>query len=263
MNKASSSKKPLKFDPERKRNLIIKLIVVSGFLASSAFMINIYHPVSQITKQPEVRNFNALSYFPLRQGNSWSYTYERGTADSQVKEVNTTGEIVMEVTKTYSHPNYFLAIMHGDPVTCDAAAVYGYLVGSNKVYWIPEESLRLFEKAARDGTDPPMAEIESNADCTRFEMPMFSGLVWGPEKNLFRRDGRDSWQVEKETYAQLGSKKNSGIIKCFEIVHIADSGHTNIMYSPGLGIVKSAWQSGSSADSYTVRITSHKIKDGK
>lgn len=264
MNKAASSgKKPIKYDIERTKKIRIILIILFALLGAFSFMIGIYHPLVEIPKQPEVRDFKATSYFPLQQGNSWSYIYTRQIANSRGKVREKSGRIVMEVKKTYSRPNYFMAVMHGDPVRCDPAADYAYLVASNKVFLIPEESLSSFETAAQESKDLPGVELESDQGYPLFEMPMFVGLRWGPAMSLYRNDGQLSSKVSRETYVQLGSKKKSPIVKCYQIVHRTAADKSEILFSPGLGIVKATYKLSSPLDSFEVRLSGYKFKEKK
>ncbi len=196
----SSGKKPLRYDLQLAKKRRTAFIIAFALLAASSFMIGIYHPILQKAKVTEVKDFNVLNYFPLQKGNSWTYVYETQTADGKGKTIKKSGRIIMEVKQTYKLPSYYLAVLSGDPVACAPDARYGYLVGSNKAYYIPENYLSIFEKAARQKLDPPMDKfVLEDGYYEGFEMPMFVGLRWGSPRNIFRGDGNYSWYIGQET----------------------------------------------------------------
>lgn len=265
MNKnPASGKKPQRYDLQQAKKRRTVFIIAFALLAASSFMIGIYHPIFQKAKVAEVKNFNALTYFPLQKGNSWTYVYETKTADGKGKTTKKNGRIIMEVKQVYKLSNYYLAVLSGDPVSCAPDARYGYLVGSNKVFYIPENYLGAFEKAARQKLDPPMEQLSpEDGYYEGFELPMFVGLRWGSPQSVFRGDGNYSWYIGQETYVQLGSKKKSPVIKCFELSYRTIPDHKEILFSPGLGIIKSSYTHNGTTDSYVVRLAGYTITPQK
>ncbi|MGE5396345.1 MAG: hypothetical protein ACM3PP_10000 [Candidatus Saccharibacteria bacterium] len=245
--------KKKRLTPKQIQQRWIIAIIVVGVLAGTSALFGVYQPRVRNENVPTVKDFKAMEYIPLQKGNYWLYTYERRTASEGGKVDKTSGRIRMEVKRTYQDSGYFLAVVQGDPLSCDSKATVGYLVSSNKVFNIPADQLKEFEAAARSKSDLPMDRLTSENNPI-LELPLFEGQRWGLNQYMARSDGKYTWIVTRQRYEVLGSDERAPVAKCYDLEYKTTGDRQTLTFAPAMGILSTGYKHFGTTDEFEVNL---------
>jgi len=207
--------------------------------------------VYEYKEVPAFDNINTTSYFPLSAGNSWNYEgtvtiFENETLKISEKKIS----ITMSVQDEIKNGNLILFIIKGNP--SDASQVlfmphinndnikvpssfYGYLVVSNKIFFIDENRL--------DDVVKRMKEKNYNAydilkqDDIEFEFPLFKGLRYGEVSQITRSDLRYFWYVNDKITFHESRGDNVSAVSEYQLVYNTSPDYDEIVFRPYLGII--------------------------
>lgn len=122
---------------------------------------------------PNLDDFNMTDYFPLQEGNSWTYHVDLKECTKDPTVVSESSTLVMKVSKVYKQPGYTLVTITGNPLNADAKESFGYLLYSHNVYFVPGELLPGFVEFAANG-GASVREYQDDLSL-KFTFPLFKG----------------------------------------------------------------------------------------
>ena len=230
--------------------------ILVGIVTGLCFVISAY-----ITKQPTViyevqqtpffEKTSTTELFPLKANNVWHYKGRVVVPDIEKdgqtfeKKVELTTRVVEEITEQ----DLSLFIMNGhwkdlhdfwpkikkedkEPVVIPTKD-YGYLVVSNKVYYIPPERLNDAIEFMHN-SDEFIAPIEqANLE---FELPLFKGQRYGTTPDISRKDFNFCWYVNDEVYNHVPNNNEVLTMPRYSIVFSTMFEYISISFEAYLGI---------------------------
>lgn len=254
--------------------------ILVGILTGLCFVIAAY-----ITKQPAViyeiqqtpffEKTNTIELFPLKANNEWHYKGKVVIPDIDQegqtfeKEVELTAQVVEEI----SDNDLTLFIMNGhwrnlceywpkikkadkEPIVIPTEE-YGYLVVSNKIYYIPPDRLEDAVEFMRNN-DKYIAPIEQNN--LEFEFPLFKGQRYGHTPDISRKDFNFCWYVNDEVYDHIPNGNTVLTMPRYSIVYSTIIEYVAISFEAYLGITAFDYHDQAANVNFQLSLDSYELK---
>ena len=250
---------------KRNNQIIVAIICAAGVAIVAMPLAFATHDkrmkMHSFREAPHIDSAVLSDYFPLAPRNRWDFAGPAANivlgGDIIEKPVRLTMEVkdVLEFGDDVS-----LCIMSGHPgnaawvlkpehskehVVTVRPKKYGYLVVSNKIFFISENKLAPLTECLKK---PPAHQAKDcwfdgnflNQDHLEFEFPLFKGQRFGPTTWLARQDKRYFWYV-KDRFEKCGLEGSlaEGAPE-FELVYYTFPGRVELRFVPYVGIV--AWK---------------------
>lgn len=122
---------------------------------------------------PNLDAFNVSDYFPLQEGNSWTYHVDLKQSTDGPTVVSESSTLTMEVKEVYKQPGYTLVVITGNPLNADAKESFGYLLYSHNIYFVPGGLVPSFVENITTG-GASIREYEDNL-VLKYTFPLFKG----------------------------------------------------------------------------------------
>ncbi|MGE5416880.1 MAG: hypothetical protein ACM3UZ_08985 [Acidobacteriota bacterium] len=240
----------------RKKNMVTKLILILCLLAGTGAALGIYKSPYIIHEMAVINDFSTTKYLPIKQGSYWLYSYSKTTSING-KLVKQKGQFRMRVLRMYNAPAYSLAVLKGNPLTCDPEELFGYLIYSNKIYYVRSAELNDMESAAKDKQNGGL-DLEKAA--LQFEFPLFKGLSWQSNEMMARNDGKYCWMVDKEQYLEFGRGKHPNIYHTYWLRYVTNPDDTTVRFVPEIGIFSVSYKHHGSRNEFEVLLKGCELK---
>ncbi len=246
--------------------------VMAAFIAREEIMSHEYKEV------PVFDSLDASGYFPLKPGNWWIYEgFVRNAVANEgpltvennvrikmsVEDVIQVGDIKLYIMK--GHPRdaaWFLEKEHADKDIVEVTpSKYGYLVASNKIFYIREDKIDSTVDQLKIQDTYPLEEDEifSIYDL-QFEFPLFRGQRFGALSNIIRSDLRYFWYVEDKIVFHGPNEDFVISLPVYHLVYNTFPGYSKISFRPYLGITSYEYHHHGTIAEVNLSLTGYNIR---
>ncbi|WAM36922.1 protease complex subunit PrcB family protein [Caldicellulosiruptor acetigenus] len=195
------------------------------------------------------------NYLPLIKGNYWVYNYKVREPSGKGQIVEKKGKIKMEVQDIHEAKDYTVVEMKGDILNLQPNSRFGFLITSNKVYWLDEADLKnVLKNINKLQQYKSLSKILGEGVRLIFEFPLYQGQKFGGD--LKRNDMMYVWVVSRD--GKFLGKGNKSFDKFkLEYRELADT--TTIRFVPGIGIVSVAYHHNGTVDDRIIELIDYKV----
>ena len=262
---------------KRKNKEIIVTITCAIFIAITsiiaAFVAREKVTVYEYKEMPTFDFINTSDYFPLAPGNQWVYegtvaNAVVGSSDIIEKEVMLTmsvqdivqnGDIILYIMS--GHPGdaiWALETEHIDEKIVEIPPTeYGYLVVSNKIFYIEKSKLGQIIQGLRG--DGYLGNDIVSQDNLAFEFPLFKGQRFGEVSQIIRQDLRYFWYVNDRINFH---EPKTGLVKVvpeYQLIYNTLPDFVEINFIPYLGILSYKYSHHGTKCEVNISLSDYKI----
>lgn len=228
----------------------LAVIIALGLVIGSGVFLNTWAE-NQTLKQNnlfELENLKSMEYFPLKEGNTWTYQGQRKYREES-KDIEEKLDIEMRVDKVYKFKEYSLASMSGDIFSLEKSGKFGIMNISNKIYYVPENVMKKIIDKKDEGV---FLEAEDmNQISLLFEFPMFDGQRVGSLEQTMHPTDR---------YKDVVTKKVENGKTSYEVRFETGPDITTKTFIPYTGISKIQYHHKGTPDDFELNLKSSNLK---
>lgn len=254
--------------------------IIVGVMTGMAFVISAF-----ITKEPTViyevqqipyyEKNDTTEIFPLKTGNIWHYKGRVTIPDIEHdgRTFKKEAELTVQVAEEISNNEFSLFIMNGhwrdlydywprikiddkEPVIIPTQE-YGYLIISNKIYYVPHERLDEAVEFMRNN-DYCLAPIEPSG--LEYEFPLFKGQRYGQIPDISRKDFNFCWYVNDETYNHVPDNGKVLTMPRYSMVYSMIYEYISLSFESYLGVTAYDYNHQGSMANFQLSLDSYDLK---
>lgn len=196
------------------------------------------------------------NYLPLTKGNYWVYNYKVKEESGNGRIIEKKGKIKMEVQNIYEAKDYIVVEIKGDVLKVEGNSYFGFLITSNKVYWLDEEILKgVLKNINKAQQFKSLSKLLGEVGRLIFDFPLYHGKKFGGD--LKRKDMMYVWVVSKDGKF---SGKGNNVFEKFKLEYRELADITTIRFVPGIGIVSIVYHHNGTIDDRIVELIDYKVK---